>query len=72
MDKSLINTKTALSLSAPIHYISVIVGLILFFIFSNPLVLIYSYIIGLVLLFVSFIFWSYILLQIEREENNSK
>ena len=72
MDKSLINTKTALSLSAPIHYISVIVVLILFFIFSNPLVLIYSYIIGLVLLFVSFIFWSFILLQIEREENNSK
>ena len=72
MDKSLINTKIALSLSAPIHYISVIVGLILFFIFPNSLVLIYSYIIGLVLLFVSFIFWSYILLQIEREENNSK
>ena len=72
MDKDLNIAKAALFFSGPFLYISVIVGLILYFIFSNPSFIFYGFIIGFVLLFISFCFFSFLFLVFGKDENNSK
>ena len=72
MDKDFNIVEAAMFFSGPFLYISVIVGLILYFIFSNPSFIFYGFIIGFVLLFISFCFFSFLFLVFGKRNGSNR